>query len=101
MDITLTPEMEEVLGEVAEKQKTTVELLVIKTLRECFFSKEIKTLKKETEHQSETKSLADLLAGYVGSIDSSEFADRGARMSENTGKKFGEILFQKQQRGKL
>jgi len=101
MDITLTPEMEKVLGELAEKQKTSVELLVMKTLRECFFSKETKTLKKGAEHQSETKSLADLLAGYIGSIDSSEFADGGARMSENTGKKFGEILSEKQQRGKL
>lgn len=39
MDIKLTPKIEQVLIEIAEKQGTTAELLAIRTLRECFFQK--------------------------------------------------------------
>lgn len=101
MNITLTPDIEKALGEFAEKQGTTVELLALKTLRERFFPKETEFLKEPAGRRSERKSLADLLAGFIGSIDSGDIADGGARMSENTGKKFGEILREKRQMGKL
>ncbi len=101
MNITLTPEIEKVLGELAEEQGTTVELLALKTRRERFFSKEIKSLNETAGRQSDSKNLADLLAGYIGSIDSGDIADGGAWMSKNIGKRFGGILLEKQRRGKL
>ena len=102
MNITLTPEIERVLTELATKQGTTAELLAIRTLRECFFPKvKIKPKKKNEEILSDTKNLAELLSGYIGIIDSGEVTDGGARMSENTGKRFGKILSEKQKRGKL
>lgn len=92
MNIKLTPEIERVLIEIAEIQGTTAELLAIRTFRECFFPKETEPVKKTGAYHSDKKSLADLLAEDIGSIDSGEIAEGGARMSENTGKRFGEIL---------
>lgn len=43
MNIKLTPEIERVLIEIAEKQGATAELLAIRTLRECFFSERNRT----------------------------------------------------------
>jgi hypothetical protein len=47
------------------------------------------------------KTLADLLTGYIGVFDSSEFVRGGAQMSVSTGKKFADILLEKRRRGYL
>ena len=38
MVISLTPDIEQALNELAEKQGTTIELLALKALRERFFT---------------------------------------------------------------
>lgn len=85
MNIILTPEIERVLSDLAEKQGTTIELIALKTLRERFFSKEIKSLRRTTKQQFEAKTLADLLTGYIGKIDSGKIVKGGTQMSKNTG----------------
>ncbi|MDM8515213.1 hypothetical protein QUF76_03350 [Desulfobacterales bacterium HSG16] len=77
MNIALTPEIEQVLGDIAEKQGTTIELLALKTLQERFFSKREKNFKRTLKQQVEPKTLADLLVGYIGRIDSSEIVNGG------------------------
>jgi len=51
--------------------------------------------------QPKAKTLADLLTGYTGKIDSSEIVKGGAQMSKNAGKKFSEILIERRKQGRL
>ena len=95
MNITLTPDIEQVLRQAAKKQGATVESIVLKTLRECFFQKE-----SGKQERPEMNSLADMLQGDIGAIDSGEIVQGGARMSENSGKRFADILAEKQRQGK-
>jgi hypothetical protein len=99
MVINLTPDIEPVLNELAEKQGTTIELLVLKTLRQYLLP--TKTTQKASINQQKAKTLADSLAGLVGVIDSSEFIKGGAQMSIHKKAKFTEILLEKQRQGKL
>lgn len=101
MIITLTPEIEQALNEIAEKQGTTIEVLVLNTLREKLFTPTAKPNRKISQKLQRAKTLADFLAGYVGVLDSNEFTQGGAQMSKNTGKKFAEILIEKRRQGKL
>jgi len=96
VNITLTPDIEQVLSQVAKKQGATVESIILKTLRECFFQKE----SKKTE-RSEMNNLADMLKEDIGTIDSGEIVQGGARMSTNTGKRFADILAEKHRQGKI
>ncbi|CAK8719721.1 hypothetical protein GCAAIG_09230 [Candidatus Electronema halotolerans] len=96
MNITLTPDIEQVLRQAAIKQGATVESIVLKTLRECFFQKESKQ-----QNCSKMNSLADMLEGYIGTIDSGEIIQGGAQMSKNSGKKFADILAEKYRQGKI
>ena len=96
MNITLTPDIEQVLRRAARKQGATVESIVLKTLRECFFQKENKK-----QDCSTMNSLADMLQGDIGTIDSGEMVQGGARMSENSGKRFADILAEKQRQGRI
>ena len=52
-----------------------------------------------SEVPSETQgTLADFLQGHIGVLNSSEHVPGGARMSEDTGRKFTEILIKKHRR---
>ncbi len=101
MVITLTPEIETTLNELAEKQGTTIELLALRTLRERLSVLKAKSVRTEKGRQKRAKTLADMLKGYIGIFDSSEFVKGGAQMSVNTGRKFAEILLEKRRRGHL
>ena len=46
-------------------------------------------------------TLADFLHGYVGVIDSSEYIEGGAQLSQDTGKKFAQLMVEKREKGKL
>jgi len=54
-----------------------------------------------TEAISQQISLADLLEGYIGVIDSSEYIEGESRMSEDTGEKFAQMMIQKREQGHL
>jgi hypothetical protein len=101
MVITLTPEIETDLNELAEKQGTTIELLALRTLRECLSVLKAKSVRTKTDRHNKAETLADFLRGYIGVFDSSEFVMDGAQMSVNTGKKFADILLEKRRRGHL
>lgn len=101
MVITLTPEIETVLGKLAMKQGTTVELLALRKLRELLSVGETTSLRTKADKQDKAETLADLLAGYIGVFDSSEFVGGGAQMSSDTGRKFADILLGKRRPGRL
>ena len=96
MIITLPPDIEQVLVEHARKQGTTPELLVLDSLRERFI------LASSSDSSAESEgTLADFLGTYIGVLHSSEHIPGGARMSEDTGKKFAAGMVKKRQQGRL
>jgi len=93
MTINLTPDVERALTSEATRRGTSVESLVLDCLRSQFVEKQALL--------PQNGSLADFLADMIGVIDSGERVPGGARMSENTGKKFAEGMLQKKQQGRL
>ena len=92
--ITLTPDLERVIADRAEKQGTTPEVLALDTLRQHW-------LPGKLEEPQSKRSLADLLGDSIGCLDSGEFVPGGARMSENIHEKFEEGMWEKRSRGRL
>lgn len=96
INITLPPDLGNALTEAAERQGTTPERLALDCLRERFVTqKEIPSL------EGERASLADFLADHIGVLSSSEHVPGGARMSEDTGRKFAAGLLAKRQQKRL
>jgi hypothetical protein len=86
--ITLPPELEQVVTERAHGQGTTPELLVIDSLEKLYLSPAVPPVEDE-------KTLADYWADYIGTVDSSELVPGGANLSQNTGRKFAELMVEK------
>jgi hypothetical protein len=96
MQLTLTPEIENILKIQALNFGITPEMLVLDILAERF-SPITKTESEATKHES----LADYLSDYIGTVSSDQHIPGGAHMSEKCGKKFSEGLLMKRQKGKL
>ena len=94
MDITLPQDIEQELAKHAEQHGTTVEDLAVATLRREF------PPKLPVEEPTEG-TLYDFLREFVGIIDTSDIFPDGSRLSENTGRKFAELMFEKRAKGKL
>lgn len=90
MTITLTPDLARALTEQARKQGTTPERIARDCLRERFLP-----LVTTESLAKERGTLADFLADYIGVISNSEHVPGGARMSENSGRKFAAGLVKK------
>jgi hypothetical protein len=88
--ITLPPDVEGRLGEEAQRRGTTPELLAIDGLRQLFPPH----VHGKTENEAAT--LFDFLNGYVGTV-----AGSTEPLSEDCGKRFGEALVEKHNRGQL
>lgn len=97
MDIVVPPEIERVLVEEARRLGTTPELLAVDSLRERFSPAAIRS-ERLSEQQG---TLADFLSDHIGVLHSSEFVVDGARMSEESGKKFAAGMVKKRQQGRL
>jgi hypothetical protein len=98
MKINVPPDIERALTTRANELGTTPEVLAVDSLRERF-SAESDMAEKPAGKKA--KTLADFLKGYVGVLHSAEKVRGGARMSENTGKKFADGLVQKRAAGRL
>jgi hypothetical protein len=96
MNIILPPDIERVVVERARKQGTTPEILVLDSLRERFLPSLLPDRSIEGEG-----TLADFLGPHIGVLHSSEHTPGGARMSEDTGKKFAAGMVKKRQQGRL
>jgi hypothetical protein len=94
MIITLTPDIEQALAAEARRLGCTPEQLALDSLRERFLSLESDRPPAEVQ-----ATLADFLRGYLGVLHSSEHVPGGARLSENSGRKFATgLAAQRQQK---
>ena len=96
MDILVPPEIERVLVEEAHRLGTTPELLAVESLRERYAP----SVSEEQAREGQ-ETLADFLSGHIGVLHSRELSVDGARMSEDTGKKFATGMLKKRQQGRL
>ena len=92
MIITLTPDIEQALAAEARKLGRTPEQLALDSLRERFLSPE-----SDLSPGGEQATLADFLCGHLGVLRSSEYVPGGARLSEDSGRKFAAALITRRQ----
>jgi hypothetical protein len=90
--ITLPPDLEQAIELHARRQGTTSELLIVEKLREQFL------MLPEAGAETTGQSMADFFAGYVGGLHSSEFVPGGAQLSQDSGRKFTDLLLLKHNR---
>ncbi|MEM8638030.1 MAG: hypothetical protein AAGG51_04305 [Cyanobacteria bacterium P01_G01_bin.54] len=91
LTLSLPPDLAAPLQEEAQRQGTTPELLALDYLRQRFAPEPI-----VEASSSEDATLADFLAGYIGTVAGSSEA-----YSENCGQNFTDGLAEKQTRGHL
>ncbi len=89
MTINLPPEIEGPLSEEARRRGTTPELLAVDSLRERF-------VPPTSPLPNGGETLYDFLKDHIGTISGTT-----ERLSENTGKRFAEILVEKRKQGNL
>ena len=96
MTITLTQDIERALAERAAREGTTPELLALNDLRQLYAPE------LPDAPSFEGKTLADVLAGHLGTVDSSaRLGGQPARLSEDEGQSFAEHLAEKRREGRL
>ena len=93
MSIQLTPELESALAEEARRRGTTPDLLAQAYLWERLDSPDNGVDEGEG-------TLADFLEGYAGVLSFEDEPGRGSRLSEDTGRRFGELLSRRQANGR-
>ena len=94
MRIDLTPDLESALTNAARRQGTTPQLLAQAYLRE--------RLEVVTDDGHDTGgTLADFLEGYVGVLSIGDEVEGGTRLSEDTGRRFTELLVKQRESGRL
>ena len=96
LTLTLTPDIEQALTEEAGDRGTTPEILALDSLRQRFVGRRV----RESSDRG-AGSLAELLDGHLGVLRSSEKVPGGARMSEDSGKRFAAGMVEKRRRGRL
>ena len=92
MIITLTPDIEQALAAEARKLGLTPEQVALDSLRERFLAPE-----SDLSREGEQATLADFLCGHLGVLHSSEHVPGGARLSEESGRKFATALLTRRQ----
>ena len=94
MTITLTPEIERALRARANEQGTTPELLALHDLQELY-------AEAVPPDPFEGKSLADMLAGHIGTIRSSEHTGIEVSHLSTDKESFPDYLVEKRKQGRL
>ncbi len=96
MHISLPPDLERAVVAYAREQGTTPELLIVDSLRERFLLSSMPSIPTDGEG-----TLVEFLGQHIGILHSGECVPGGARMSEDTGKKFAAGLRKKRQQERL
>jgi hypothetical protein len=92
MIITLTSDIEQALVAEARKLGRTPEQVALDSLRERFLASQ-----SNLSLGGEQATLADFLRGHLGVLHSSEHVPGGARLSEDSGRKFAAVLITQRQ----
>ena len=93
--ITLPPELGETVTERAQRNGTTPELFLLDDLRRRYLPP-----KQLVPPVVEGPTMADFLKDYIGCVDSSETYPEGSHLSEDTGRKFAQLIVEKHKQGK-
>jgi hypothetical protein len=93
MTIELTAELEQMLDDVARRQGTTSESLVLMAVRNII------SAAGQESPKAPARSLADRLAPHIGVLDSGELIPGGARLSERR-KEYAEMLMRDHLQGR-
>lgn len=94
LTITLPPELEEAVTKRASECGITPERLAVDDLRRVY-------LGTRADTESEGQTLLDYWADYIGAVDSRENGREASNLSEDTGRKFTELMVEKHRQGKL
>jgi hypothetical protein len=93
--ITLPSDLEKAVTEEAAQKGTTAEVLTLGVLQERFVRP------SSTKRSPEGATLADSLADSIGAINTRDKFPEGSTLSENTGRKFAQLMVEKRKRGKI
>ena len=93
--IILEPELEQIVTEHARQLGTTPDILIQNDIRQKYLPAH------PLEISIEEQNMAEFLKDYVGCIDSSKIYPEGSHLSENTGRKFTELMVAKRKQGNL
>ena len=93
--ITLPSELEKVVAEEAAQKGTTAEVLTLDVLQEHFLKP------SSTKRLPEGATLADALAGYIGAVNTRDEHPEGSTLSENTDRKFAQLMVEERKQGRL
>jgi hypothetical protein len=94
--ITLPPELEQIVIERAEQQGTIPELYLLDELRGRYLPE-----RPSENNEQDNETMADFFEGYAGTVNSREIIPNGVHLSQDTGRKFKELMLQKYRNGKL
>ena len=94
LTITLPPELAQAVTRKARTQGTTPERLAVDELRRIYLG-----TRDDAEHDGQT--LLDYWADYIGTLDSRENGPEASNMSEDTGRRFAQLMVEKHRQGKL
>jgi hypothetical protein len=95
MRIELTPDLESALVSAARRQGTTPTLLAEAYLRERL------DVQPQESPATQPKNLAEFLEGYIGVLAIEDDAEGRNNLSEDTGRRFTEVLAQRRAEGRL
>lgn len=103
MTIACTAEIEAALAKQSQQRGLTPDELAQQILRDGLGlnARTDLAVNGAAEVEEEEGTLADMLAGYIGVIDSRDYVPGGARLSEDTGRKFAAGMLEKKRLGKL
>jgi len=96
MQIELTPDLESALTDAARRQGTTPELLA-----QAYLRQQLEVVAEDVHESENGRTLADFLEGYVGVLSIGDEVEGGTRLSEDTGKRFTEVLAKRREAGRL
>ncbi len=96
INIILPPDLEQAVTHQAQRQGTSPELYLLNDLRQRYLAQE-----SPAPPSQEAQSMAEYLGDFVGCIDSREVFPEGSHLSEDSGRKFAELLAEKRRQRKL
>jgi hypothetical protein len=94
--IVLPPDLEQAVTHQAQQQGTSPELYLLNDLRQRYLAEE-----PPASPPQAGQTMAEYLGNLVGCIDSREVFPEGSHMSEDSGRKFADLMVEKRRQGKL
>ncbi len=95
LTITLPPDLDRAIREQAQERGMAPEELAVEGLRDRFLTPSSASM------SAEAATMAGFLGDLIGCFDSRDIVPGGGNLSDESGRKFAEILIEKRSAGKL